>query len=66
MLASMREWLPGDRPPYFISDMVDHLDLSSIIEHYVGGERGYSPYHPSIVVKEILYAYCTSVVFTEE
>ena len=29
MPVSMREWLPGDHLAYFISDVVDHLDLSS-------------------------------------
>ena len=42
--ASMRDWLPGDHLAYFISDVVDHLDLSAIVERYAGDERGY-PHH---------------------
>jgi transposase len=61
MPASMREWLPSDHLAYFISDVVDHLDLSAIMERYIGEERGYPPYHPSMMVKVLLYAYCTGV-----
>jgi transposase len=57
----MREWLPSDHLSYFISDVVDHLDLSAIMERYAGEERGYPPYHPAMMVKVLLYAYCTGV-----
>jgi transposase len=62
MPASMREWLPADHLAYFISDVVDHLDLSVIMERYAGEERGYPPYHPAMMVKVLLYAYCIGVV----
>jgi transposase len=62
MPASMREWLPSDHLAYFISDVVDHLDLSVIMECYAGEERGYPPYHPTMMVKILLYTYCTGVV----
>jgi transposase len=61
MPISMREWLPGDHLSYFISDVVDHLDLSAITERYAGEERGYPPYHPAMMVKVLLYAYCIGV-----
>ena len=61
MPASMREWLPSDHLAYFISDVVDHLDLSAIMARYAGEERGYPPYHPGMMVKVLLYAYCTGV-----
>ena len=61
MPASMREWLPSDHLSYFISDVVDHLDLSEIMERYAGEERGYPPYHPTMMVKVLLYGYCTGV-----
>jgi len=62
MPASMRDWLPGDHLAYFISDVVDQLDLSGIMERYAGEERGYPPYHPRMMVKVLLYAYCVGVV----
>ena len=61
MPASMQDWLPTDHLSYFISDVVDHLDLSAIMERYAGEERGYPPYHPAMMVKVLLYAYCTGV-----
>src|SRR3972149_4483016 len=61
MPASMREWLPGDHLAYFISDMVDQLDLSAIMKRYAREERGYPPYHPAMMVKVLLYAHCIGV-----
>jgi len=62
MPASMRDWLPSDHLTCFISDVVDQLDLSAIMERYAGEERGYPPYHPRMMVKVLLYAYCVGVV----
>ena len=61
MLASLREWLPGNHLAYFVSDVVAQLDLSAIMECYTHEERGYPPYHPAMMVKVLLYAYCTGV-----
>jgi transposase/signal recognition particle subunit SEC65 len=60
MPASMREWLPTDHLAYFISDIVDHLDLNPIMSRY-REEKGYPPYHPAMMVKVLLYAYCIGV-----
>jgi transposase len=38
--ASMQDWLPSDHLAYFISDIVDNLDLSAIMERYSGEDRG--------------------------
>ena len=62
MPTSMRDWLPSDHLAYFISDVVEHLDLSVIMERYASEERGYPPYHPAMMVKVLLYAYCVGVV----
>lgn len=61
MPASMKEWLPSDHLAYFISDVADQLDLSKIMDRYAGDERGYPPYHPRMMVKVLLYAYCIGV-----
>jgi len=61
MPASMREWLPADHLAYFISDVVESLDLSAITKRYAGEERGYPPYHPGMMVKVLFYAYCIGV-----
>jgi len=61
MPASMREWLPADHLAYFISDIVDQLDLSTILVRYASEDRGYPPYHPAMMVRVLLYAYCVGV-----
>ncbi len=60
MPVSMREWLPAAHLAYFISDVADHLDLGAIMNRYEG-EKGYPPYHPAMMVKVLLYAYCIGV-----
>ncbi len=37
---SLQEWLPPDHLAYFISDVVDQLDLSPITGQYEEEERG--------------------------
>ena len=58
--AALQEWLPPDHLAYFISDVVDQLDLSAITERYEE-QRGGPPYHPRMMVKVLLYGYCTGV-----
>ena len=43
---SLREWLPEDHLAYFVSDLIDQLDLSAITTVYEDEDRGYPPYHP--------------------
>ena len=59
--AALQEWLPDDHLAYFISDVVDQLDLSSITARYEGERRGDPPYHPRMMVKVLLYGYCIGV-----
>ena len=59
--AALQEWLPEDHLTYFICDVVDQLDLSAITARYEGEERGGPPYHPRMMVKVLLYGYCTGV-----
>ena len=60
MPASLSDWLPKGHLAYFISDVVDHLDLGGIMSRYEE-EKGYPPYHPAMMVKVLLYAYCIGV-----
>lgn len=56
----LRGWLPEGHLALFISDVVDELDLSAIVASYQRGDgRGQPPYHPAMMVKLLLYAYCT-------
>jgi len=56
-----RTWLPDGHLVFFIDDVVDRLDLSAITRPYEAEERGYPPYHPVMMVKILLYAYCVGV-----
>jgi len=58
---SLRDWLPEDHLAFFVSDLVDHLDLSAITSVYEENERGYPPYHPVMLTKVLVYAYCVGV-----
>ena len=58
---SLREWLPEDHLAFFVSDLVDQLDLSAITTVYEDEERGYPPYHPVMLTKVLVYAYCVGV-----
>jgi transposase len=58
---SLREWLPEDHLAFFVSDLVDHVDLSAITAVYEDEERGYPPYHPVMLTKVLVYAYCVGV-----
>ncbi len=58
MPVALQEWLPEDHLAYFISDVVDQLDLGAIMNRYEGEARGYPLYHPRMMVKVLLYAYC--------
>jgi len=56
----MVDWLPAGHLALFISDVVDQLDLKLIYASYEdGGDRGQPPYHPAMMMKLLLYAYCT-------
>jgi transposase len=58
---SLREWLPEDHLAFFVSDLIDQLDLSAITTVYEDEERGYPPYHPVMLTKVLVYAYCVGV-----
>ena len=58
---SLREWLAEDHLSYFVSDLIDQLDLSQIEQHYEREERGYPPYHPRMMTKVLVYGYCVGV-----
>lgn len=55
----MREWLPAGHLAWFVSDVVDALDLSAVLAAYEKRElRGRAGYNPTMMVKLLLYAYC--------
>jgi transposase len=58
---SLREWLPEDHLVYFVSDVVDQLDLSAMHAVYGEEKRGQPPYDPRLMTKLLVYGYCTGV-----
>ena len=58
---SLREWLPENHLVYFVSDMVDHLDLSALDAVYGDEPRGQPPDDPRMMTKALVYGYCVGV-----
>ena len=58
---SLRDWLPEDHLAYFVSDVVDQMDLRAIESVYEEEDRGQPPYHPRMMTKILLYGYCVGV-----
>jgi len=54
---SLREWLPENHLAYFVSDVVDHLDLSAMDAVYGEEKRGQPPYDPQMMPQLLLYRY---------
>src|ERR1700692_53946 len=59
--TSLREWVAEEHLVYFVSDVVDQLDLSAIHAVYGEEKRGQPPYDPRLMTKLLVYGYCTGV-----
>jgi transposase len=57
----LRDWLPDDHLAYFISDVVDTLDLSFVIRQYNRDEGGAPAYHPKMMMRLMIYSYCVGM-----
>jgi len=57
----LREWLPEGHLAYFVSDVVDQLDLSAVYAVYGDEQRGQPPYDPLMMTKLLVYGYCIGV-----
>src|SRR5882724_8265997 len=58
---SLREWLPENHLVYFVSDVVDNLNLSALDAVYGDEQRGQPPYDPRMMTKVLVYGYCVGV-----
>ena len=55
----IQDWLPEDHLARFVAEVVDQLDLSSLVQQYRGtGKRAYAP---SLMVSLLFYGYSTGV-----
>lgn len=59
--SALQDWLPQGHLAYFISDTVDHLDLSAFHARYAGGGSRNQPFHPAMMVKVLIYGYATGI-----
>jgi transposase len=57
----MKHWLPEDDLAYFIMDVVNGLDLSSIYQSYDSSKGGQPPFDPKMMTSLLLYAYCIGI-----
>ena len=58
---SVRDFVPAGHLAHFIRDLVaQELDLSVILGGYAE-EKGYPPYHPTMMTALLLYSYCQGI-----
>lgn len=58
---SVKDWLPAGHLAHFVADVVEGLDLGAIVGEYEREGRGQPPYHPTMMVKVLVYAYCVGL-----
>src|SRR5213593_3413470 len=58
---SLRDWLPENHLVYFVSDVVDHVNLSAMDAVYGEEQRGQPPYDPRMMTKLLVYGYCVGL-----
>ena len=60
---ALQDWLPEDHLARFLADVVNTLlDLGAIYAAYEEKDgRGQAAYHPAMMVRVLLYGYCTGI-----
>ena len=58
---SLREWLPDGHLSYFISDVIEELELGAFYERYEGDGRRKAPFEPRMMLKVLIYGYASGV-----
>ena len=57
---SLEDWLPEAHLARFVAELTGELDLLAITKEYDRRDgRGKAAYHPELMVRLLLYAYCT-------
>jgi len=59
---SVDELLPTDHLARFVVEVVDQLDISTILSKYEARARGSNPYHPAMLLALLFYGYTTGVM----
>jgi transposase len=64
---SLQEWLPEDHLARFLAEVVEQLDLAAIYGSYERRDgRGQAAYHPVLMIRVLLYGYCTGRVSSRQ
>ena len=64
---SLHDWLPEKHLARFLVDVVDSLDLGAIYDSYEEKDgRGQAAYAPEMMVRLLLYGYCTGICSSRE
>jgi transposase len=58
---SLSEWLPENHLVYFVSEIIDQLELEKFYARYDGDGRRNQPFDPALLVKVLVYGYATGV-----
>jgi transposase len=65
--GDLRRYLPRDHAVFLLEDLVEALDLRPITRVYEQGDgRGQPPYHPVLMTKLLLHAYCEGETSSRE
>jgi len=59
--STLQDWLPEEHLAYLISDTTDSLDLSGLHACSAKGGARNQPYHPTMMVKVLVYGDATSL-----
>ena len=57
--ANICDWIPLNHIVRIVDKIIEQIDLSPVIETYKGG--GCSSFHPKMMLKVIVYAYCEKI-----
>src|SRR5260370_34054070 len=62
LTPSLHDWLPEKHLARFLVDVVEAMDLDEIYASYEEKDgRGQSAYAPAMMVRVLLYGYCTGI-----
>lgn len=56
---NISEWIPENHLVRIVDKIIESIDITPIIDTYPGG--GCSSYHPKMMLKVIIYAYCEKI-----
>ena len=56
---NLGDWIPENHLVRVVNQVVEHMDVTSIVNQYEGG--GASAYHPKMLIKLLLYGYAMKI-----